>query len=41
MSPIWFEAATREKGEGKREGKGTQDVFGWVVANRSWISYFD
>ena len=23
------------------KAKGTQHVFGWVVANRFWISYFD
>ncbi len=24
-----------------KTGKGTQHVFGWVVANRVWIPYFD
>jgi hypothetical protein len=23
------------------KGKGTQHIFGWVVANRFWISSFD
>jgi len=32
------EAALGVKGRGV---KGTQHVFGWVVAKRFWISYFD
>ena len=35
------EVHTLLKQQAKEQAKGTQHVFGWVVANRVWIPYFD